>query len=423
LDLHLAQQPDDTAAHALLGTLLLLQKSPAPALPHLRLAAAQLPERADLAYYHGMACLQTGLLEEARSALARCLAHKPMMLEAHSAMASLEQHWMDAECARLEAQSQSALTCHLRPLRADAVQIKPDHSASNQDIAIVLQGPLLHAHDFTVETVRLYRTLFAGAAVVVSTWAGEPEPVLERLRSLGATVLLSTPPTQDGVAMPGVSNINLQVTSAQAGIRWAQAQGYGHVFKTRTDMRVYNPSLFVNARVLLQAFPLAQSGRQAQRLLAFSDVVKYMPYAIPDKNMFGCTADMLDYWSPPLDTRSGPSPSTMMEMARFGVAESYLFTRYLALLGRDIQWTIEDGWDAFCQHFVFMDLASADLYWCKYEKHREYRWRSYLQTTNAQDFGFAEWLRLYTGSYPMPSDARIAEMGLREPIGHLLGPD
>jgi hypothetical protein len=112
----------------------------------------------------------------------------------------------------------------------------------------------------------------------------------------------------------------------------------------------------------------------------------------------------------------------MMDMARFGVAESYLFTRYLRLLGREIHWTIEDGWDAFCAHCIFMDQASADMYWCKYEKHREYRWRSYLQTTNAQDFGFAEWLRLYLGRYKMPSDARISEMGLREPIAHLLGP-
>lgn len=392
------------------------------ALPHLRLATTQLPGRVDLAYYHGIACLQTGLIDESRAALSRCLAQNPLMLEAHSAMASLEQFQLDNLCAHLETQGRSALTYHLRPLWADAIGLKPERGVGYHEMAIVLQGPLLHAHAFTVETVRLYRKLFAGAAIVVSTWQGESEVVLDQLRSLGATVLLNTPPSREGVPLPGISNINLQITSAQAGILWAREQGLRYVFKTRTDFRVYNPSFLVNARVLVEAFPLAYAGRQSMRLLAFSDVVKYMPYALPDKNMFGCTQDMADYWSPPLDQRSGPSPATMMDMARFGVAESYLFTRYLALLGRDISWTIEDSWDAFRTHCVFMDQASADMYWCKYEKHREYRWRAYLQTTNAQDFGFAEWLRLYLGRYPMPSDVRIAEMGLREPIAHLLGP-
>src|SRR5262249_45232089 len=110
------------------------------------------------------------------------------------------------------------LTWHERPVAAadyegDTVAIAPPVKT-----AIVLQGAVVAELDFTLQTLVLYRRIFPHALLILSTWEGEDRALLERARQIGVQVVLSAKP-----AFFGQQNINLQIVSAAAGVRAAQA--------------------------------------------------------------------------------------------------------------------------------------------------------------------------------------------------------
>jgi tetratricopeptide (TPR) repeat protein len=411
----MAEAPRHVDGAALLGATLLFLNDAAAAVQYLKIAAEATPGNSITQYYLGHASMLTGDLETAARAF-RCVSNEsPMAVDAHAALSNIEQKQLSRECDSFEESVGDFVTFHPRPVRAQHINLQPDGRAIADKIAIVIQGPLLHAKDFTLETVLLYRKLFPYAGIVVSTWDDEPASAISLLEANGAMVITSAKPSKTGV-----SNINMQICSARAGMAWAAEHGYDYALKTRTDFRIHNPSFFVSALTLMDAYPLAESAYQRKRLVAFSDVVKYMPYAVPDKNMFGAIEDMVAYWSPPLDERTGASPGSLMEMARFGVAECYLTTRYLERLGRPLAWTYEDSWAALRDHFVFIDQAAADVYWHKYQRQRENRWKRYDHSTTFEEFGFSEWLRIYVGRFPLVGDPRIGDLGGGVPIDAIL---
>ena len=338
--------------------------------------------------------------DQAIASLEEAVRCDPYLLQAQGLLRNLRAR----KCvAQMETDIQMIATAHFRPLRADQMGLGPD-VPTGQRIAMVMQGPLQRDFDFTVESVKIYRKIFPEVQVVLSTWEGEDAASLDEIRNAGAVVLLNAPPSHRG---PG-NNINMQVCSAAAGVLWAKANGYDYCLKTRTDFRIFNPSLFVDCLTLQQAFPLTHSYPQSQRLVAFSNHVKYMPYTLPDVTMFGAIDDMVAYWTPPYDDRTEFHFQTLMQLAKSLHAEAWFLIHYAGKLGRPVQWSLQDYWEIIKDHFVFMDSPAADIYWRK-APYTEYRWKLYEASSNFETFGFAEWLRLYTGLYPVNADPRIAD--------------
>jgi|GEM_PF-811365 len=306
-----------------------------------------------------------------------------------------------------EADTESFITYHVRPSRCSSYGLTADHFPEEK-VAVVIQGPLLTFQDFTLETVKLYRQIFPYCQLIISTWADEDGILLKKLSDAGAHVVLNEKP-----ARPGSMNINMQLRSARNGIVHAEQSGATYVLKTRSDYRIYNPYFFIDALNLLNAFPLspATQSMQKMRLIALSDLNRYVIYSVQDRNMFGHMTDMIKYWSPPEDDRDKPGDDLQnpLQLARFGYAESYLFTRYMSGIGRELKWSLTDFWDILKEHFVIMDEAAADAYWCKHVRNLEYRYKQYTFNSNFERFGFLDWLRLYQGNYPMLDDPRIIE--------------
>jgi hypothetical protein len=151
-------------------------------------------------------------------------------------------------------------------------------------------------------------------------------------------------------------------------------------------------------------------GRQQERILVFDDMNLYRLYTIHDRNMFGLASDISRYWDAPLDLRVDLGPGeTPMDLAKIGVCESYYLARYMEFLGRPLQWSLEDYWDILKEHFIVMDHSSADMYWCKHDRHSEYRMRLYSFDSNFAILGFYEWLRLSQGLWPFVGDSRIPD--------------
>jgi hypothetical protein len=170
---------------------------------------------------------------------------------------------------------------------------------------------------------------------------------------------------------------------------------------------------------LISGFPLDESASfgQVARLVSVGEGGKYAFMVVPDRIMFGTVADMKSYWCVPLDTRVAPAAfGSLVEMAEFGVAESYLSKIFCNTKGISLEFSLDFYWNILRDYFVFMDQTSADIYWCKHNRAREFRNVHYFGPSSFDSFGFKEWFRLYRGTFPFKSDSRI----ILRPHGALL---
>lgn len=295
-----------------------------------------------------------------------------------------------------ERTTQTFLTTIVRPSRARGVRRISYAGIQTPHTAIVIQGPILTEHDFTLETVRQYRTLFPDCTLIVSTWNNEADSVLSSIRDEGAEIVISSPPDNRGPR-----NSNMQIVSTRAGVARAKELGALFVLKTRTDQRLYAPDTIPFLITLLDTFPLAKKlGGQQKRIIGAShETLKYRLYGLTDQFQFGTTDDILSYWSAPLDTRLpgiGAHDTTLREAGHSRLTEVYLETEYLKKLGRPLAWTLRDSWQAFADHFIIVDKRAIDLYWFKYDRHKEERLASYV-TKATEYLTFRDWVVLHTG--------------------------
>lgn len=316
-------------------------------------------------------------------------------------------------------------TLHQRPKAASGYVSWPDPDIDHQGMAIIMQGPI-HG-GFTLETLRLYARHMPGCDLILSTWADTPEHELAPIRALGVRVVLSEKP-----AVAGLFNVNMQITSAGAGVRAALAAGAQWVLKTRTDQRLGDRNALAFLKAMAQAFPPATGTGQTARIIGVGHgSLKFVPYHMTDQTVFGSAGDMLAYWTPSLRETTVPDhwPATsddifvqvpIGEIARYGAAESYLASSFLQRMGHATAWTVADSWAAFRDRFCFIDPAMVDFYWEKGQtisliEHL----RRYDMISNRYEMGFGEWLLLHTGQIPAAAGERYERMLLtrfNEPV-------
>lgn len=235
--------------------------------------------------------------------------------------------------------------------------------------AIVIQGPLSHDQRFTLESVRYYRRNAPEAIVVVSTWEGEDESELQKIRDLGAHVVTGPKPTT-----PGRLNVNFQALSSQRGLEYARQMGCSHACKTRSDQRFYAIHLMPTLADAIKSFPVVGHDRPRERLVTLSRwTPKYYPLLMSDFFTFGRVEDLLEYWSPPPDETKlsrwefDELVVGMKRVSEFNqTPEQYLFYNYLKAIGETPQWTLEYWWSAIAERFMVIDSSLLDFYWPKY---------------------------------------------------------
>ncbi len=284
----------------------------------------------------------------------------------------------------VEVRSGFLITFHRRPLFSAGVTDTCDPLVKTPACAIVLQGGLLRTHDFTLETVRIYKKFYPGARIIVSTWEGEDAQYVERIRQEGVTVLQSKKPDYFGPF-----NINLQVLSAFRGIEEARRQGAAYVFKTRADQRMYNKNALETVCNLLEYFPPAPDAGQRRRLLFVHGGNKYQPFHLPDVFVCGAIEDMLDYWEPILIEKEA-------SYALF-LPEIHLASRYLKKKGVALEWTTQRMWQMQRDRFMALDWSDVELYWYKYDRYHEHMDRkSYTERVPVYDhLSFFEWFNIF----------------------------
>lgn len=274
--------------------------------------------------------------------------------------------------------------------------------------AIVVQGPVISESDFTIETLALYRNNFPTAILILSTWQMSVR-TQSVLKSIDVHIIQN-----EGPENPGISNTNLQVVTARAGIRAAKELGAKYVVKTRTDQRIYHPSLDAYLFSLVEAFPLLGNfPQQKKRLVGISlGNLKYRMYGVADMFLFGHIDDMLLYWDIPLDERQDcfterqKAGNTWRQHAKWRVCEVYFCTEFLKRLGRQIEFTLDDSFDVLGKHFVIIDKDAIRIYWHKYTLNAD---RYANDDLFDPEVTFNDWLMLYNSPGVVVADESILD--------------
>ncbi len=274
------------------------------------------------------------------------------------------------------------ITIHERPICAGQIKRETNDPISYPLSAIVIQGPIVTDYDFTLETIKLYKKNFRNIVIIVSTWDNEPKFRLDAIRLEGANIVTSPKPENAGPC-----NINLQIISTQRGISLAKKLGAKYVIKTRTDQRMYGLNIMQFLFDMVENFSITSPLKFIKKRLVGVSIgtQKYPLYHLSDLFMFGDIDDMIFYWNTEMvPTNIG---------AKTFVAEKYLFTSFLKRVGWPVTDTLEDSWRAITRYAMVADTETLDLYWLKYSRHREYRFRSYNHPLH--ELSFAEWFILY----------------------------
>lgn len=288
------------------------------------------------------------------------------------------------------------MTNHLRPKMSDKVAAFISDEIS--DVAIVIQGPLKHEDDFTLETIKLYRKYYPKTPIIVSTWDTELEPDLE---------LINAECGENGVVIShfrsGDCSHNYQRASALAGVQKAQESGCRYILKTRTDQRIYAPNVLSFLVKLWNDFPLhIKCGAKGRLIACGMSTFSNRLYNISDMFVFGQTEDIVRYFSCPEDKRDfsqirKPIPDDYptykgytAEYSKMRTGEIWFTTHYIESSGFELKWTFEDSDYYRNELFIIVDDAMLDFYWPKYTN-QEYRWRNYVTRDVLHEVSFMEW--------------------------------
>lgn len=287
-------------------------------------------------------------------------------------------------------------TCYDRPVYSKDIMLVPDY-CRGEKVGIVLQGPLLYQDDFTLETVKMYRKLYPETYLVLSTWQGENEVVINAIRNIGVDVIQSEKPNHP---LRGHAFNNFQIVSSQTGIDRAIQEGCKYIMKTRTDQRMYgdgNISFFLD---MMTIYPLTIKAPAKGRLVATSlGTFSNRLYNVSDMLIFGYAEDVAAYFNCPMDERPHQEivqGNDLIEYSENRPGEIYFSTHYLEHNDWKLKWTITDSLQCFKEMFIIVDAEMLDLFWPKYTK-REYRWRKYKPEESPLDqLTFKKWLEIYS---------------------------
>lgn len=290
------------------------------------------------------------------------------------------------------------ITFHSRPKKSINISTSTFKDEKQDELAIVIQGPIINKDEFTVESINLYKKIFPDALIILSTWQNSNKNTLDHIDSLGIKVLLNEKPSD-----PGFFNVNMQLITTLEGIKYAKAYGSKYILKTRTDQRIHRHDLFCFFKNLQRLFPPID-GWQLQRLIISSfGTCKYRLYGVTDFFMFGCVEDMIKYWSaPPFSIGIGRISSECDSSDKIPIVsgvpvagEIYIMVNYLIRINQKLEWTLDHYWKMLKQYFIVIDGIAIDIYWNKYFRMNEYRYTRDYAEPNPRAMEFADWLHLY----------------------------
>ena len=167
----------------------------------------------------------------------------------------------------------------------------------NEDVAIVMQGPIDYDNDFTLEALLRYRRVYPDVTIVLSTWEGEVREDFAHIAEAVGIVIHENEKPADG----GPWNLRYQLTSSLGGLKKAKELCEPqYVLKTRTDQVFLLPEFILYFKNMLRTFPVQCEGMKERIIfLGGYGTMCTHPFRITDFMSFGTTEDIENLYSAP----------------------------------------------------------------------------------------------------------------------------
>ena len=170
------------------------------------------------------------------------------------------------------------------------------------DAGIVIQGPLVHENEYTIQTARQYRMLYPNVPIVVSTWQNEATDAFRAECQRYSIVLLENelPSNRRG---PG--NVHYQIESSFKGLKHLKENtSVKFALKTRADQRFNRLDFLSYFKNLSRTFPPSGDRLQSRFVVMGRQdgLIKWIPFHVNDFMTFGTLDDLLKlYYLPRQD--------------------------------------------------------------------------------------------------------------------------
>lgn len=309
------------------------------------------------------------------------------------------------------------LSIFKRPKYPESVVSIEEETEIQKKSVIVMQGPLEREDNFTLNTGRIYRKLYPGVMVIVSTWEGEDPGYIRLLNNEpNCKVICSKAPEHSGIL-----NLNYQITSTMAGLREAKKIGREYVFKCRNDNRIYTKGIFEFLYSVLHSYPVDKAiAYQKYRIVAGAEPrygSMFSPFWFSDQFGFGYIEDMLKYWDylqsnddfskEDLKNAVWEKGLTINERTSADLAaETSIVHNYFLRMENQIpECSVKEYWEIIKKQFIIVSHADVGLFWPKYDYMRfdEAWWQGsyYFEDDESKcvsyNWDFLHWLSLYNG--------------------------
>ena len=293
------------------------------------------------------------------------------------------------------------------------------------DAAIVIQGPIAYENNYTVETFKLYRSIYPNAPIIVSTWKDEATDAFRKECKENSIILLENELLENR----GYGNINLQLKSSFEGVKYVKDNTSAKfVLKTRTDQRIYYFSFLAYFKNLLETFP-PKGDKLRERIIFLGSVTtKHFPFNFHDFLAFGHVEDISKLYDIPFYSEIAEAGYQIRHKKRVDKIEHLIekicgfdynsvteqnhklyklnkmanrlywpetyfartfYEKYIAPI--DATKLYETSWKFTVDYLILVDFGTLQLDWPKYENMRYSIDFSYGCRNNA----FARWLDMY----------------------------
>ena len=259
----------------------------------------------------------------------------------------------------------------------------------NNNLAIILQGPILHNGKFTYNTIKFYLENYNHAKVYLSTWDDEETNDFYVFKNNPNFFLVK----KKKPANQGPSNINLQIESTQNALELIPNLDNQYVAKTRTDQAFLNPEIFINLIKILKKYEQIENNDRI--IISSLNTFIFRLYGASDMFQFGKLASIVKYWDIKLDGRKENSISTtnltLREYSNLNLSEVYITKGYLEKINYKVKNTLVDWVSVLSSKYIVFDPSQLDQIWFKYTMDND-RWKNNQFPDSFLEFKNLEWI-------------------------------
>lgn len=183
-----------------------------------------------------------------------------------------------------------------------------------ENVGIVLQGPVMHEDNFTVETIRMIREWYPDICIVLSTWIGS---LLDNERSeveKYKCIVIESEQTPEEFKGKNekIGHMNNQILSSRVGTEYLRNNGIEYAMKIRSDLRIYKADFVPYLLNTLKIY------KRSLVNIAFSNSMYNVPFHMSDFVWFGEIESIKQMYSIPYR-----NDSDLKEIVKFVEGEDY----------------------------------------------------------------------------------------------------